>query len=76
MEITFNPAKDIVIVSEIKRPVDKISVREISDSPERKLVVAMTLELGSIILWQGDAYDAVGQWTDTDVINRITELYS
>lgn len=25
-------------------------------------------------LWQGEAYDLAGQWTDTDVNNRIAEI--
>ena len=27
-----------------------------------------------IILWQGDAYDAIGQWQDSDVIKRVEEI--
>lgn len=28
----------------------------------------------TLTLWEGDAYTAAGQWTDTDVNNRIIEL--
>jgi hypothetical protein len=24
-----------------------------------------------IVLWEGDAYDTIGQWTDVDVQNKI-----
>ena len=27
-----------------------------------------------LLLWDGDEYDAVGQWTDEDVTNRIEYL--
>lgn len=27
-----------------------------------------------LTLWEGDAYDLAGQWTDSDVDNRILEL--
>jgi len=75
MEITFTAPKDIVIVSEMKKTIEKLTITEIIDSPERKVVIAQTDELGRIKLWEGDAYDTIGQWTDTDVLNRIKEIY-
>lgn len=27
-----------------------------------------------LVLWSGDAYDTIGQWTDQDVIDRVEEL--
>ena len=29
-----------------------------------------------VILWEGDAYDAIGQFTDTDVASRIEEIFN
>ena len=75
MEITFTTPKDIVVVSEMKRTIDKITITEVIDSPERQVVVAQTQELGRIKLWEGEAYTTIGQWTDTDVLNRIKEIY-
>lgn len=46
------------------------------DSPSFKKVEAYTRQLGSIILWEGAAYDAIGQWTDTDAQARLVELLS
>lgn len=76
MEITFNAPKDIVVVSELKRTIDKITIMQLVDNPQSKLVQAQTLELGIITLWSGEEYDTIGQWTDDDVINKINELYS
>ena len=75
MEITFNAPKDIVVVPQQTKAVDQITIFSIQDFPSRKLVQANTREIGVIVLWEGDAYDTIGQWTDTDVINRINELY-
>jgi cyanophycinase-like exopeptidase len=75
MEITFDPPKDITVVPEIKKTVDKITVIELKDQPERKTVIAVTVEAGIITLWKGDTYDAIGQWTDADVVARINEIY-
>jgi hypothetical protein len=75
MKITFNETKDITIVTEKKKAIDKITVEEMIDIPSRKLIVVITQEVGRIRLWQGAEYDAIGQWTDTDVENRIKEIY-
>ena len=30
---------------------------------------------GTIVLWEKEDYDKVGQWTDEDVHNRIIQLF-
>jgi uncharacterized protein (DUF2164 family) len=71
MKITLDAQKEVVIVKEVKRTITEITVLEIKDLPEIKRVEAITKELGIILLWEGEAYDAIGQWTDTDVINKL-----
>ena len=66
--------QQVVIVKEVKRTITEITVLEIKDLPEIKRVEAITKELGIILLWEGEAYDAIGQWTDTDVINKLKSL--
>lgn len=75
MEVIFDTPKDIIVVPEVKKTFEKITVLDIVDSPNFKTVIAVTIELGRITLWEGDAYDTIGQWTDTDVVNRILEMY-
>lgn len=75
MKIEFNQPKEIVIVEEVKRTTNEINIISYIDYPERKIVKVVTSELGEIILWEGEAYDIIGQWTDTDVINKLRELY-
>lgn len=75
MEVTFTTPKDITVVSERKKTISQITINEITDSASRKTVTATTQEVGRIVLWKDAAYDAIGQWTDTDVANRIKELY-
>lgn len=76
MEITINPPKDVVVTPERKRSVSKITIIEITDNPVKKSVVAKTNEMGFIMLWKDADYDNIGQWTDTDVQNRIIEIFS
>lgn len=77
--IDFN--NDVVFerIPEVVFSSNSIQIDYFVDSPREKIVIAYTsrefqrpLE---IVLWQGDAYDAIGQWTETDAINRIKEIY-
>lgn len=74
MTITLSAPKEVTVVQEVKKTVLTITVFEVTDSQESKVVRANTLELGSLVLWQGETYDSIGQWTDTDVENRILEI--
>lgn len=76
MEITFTTPKNIVVVPETKKSFSKLTVMELIDNPSTKTVVARIQEIGRVTLWQGAAYDSIGQWTDTDVANRIKALYN
>lgn len=74
MKITFETPKEIVVVPELKRTFEEITIEEVVDNPSKKEVKAFTRELGILILWSQEAYDAVGQWTDADVEARVAEL--
>jgi hypothetical protein len=66
----------VVVVTEKKISIDKLTILELIDVSSRKLVVAKTKEVGTIVLWKDADYDAIGQWTDEQVIARISELYN
>ena len=57
--------------------IDKIEIHQMVDSPLKKTVWAHCRNYPNrILLWEGAAYDAIGQWTDTDITARILELYT
>lgn len=57
--------------------IDKIEIYEMIDNPVKKTVwVTCNNHPTRILLWEKEAYDAIGQWTETDVTNRVLELYS
>lgn len=57
--------------------IEKIEISYIKDELAAKRVTAVTNgRAGNIILWEGAAYDAIGQWTDQDVEDRIIELFT
>lgn len=75
MEITLSRTVSVIIVPEQRKEISKITVLRHIDSPSTKTVLAITKELGQILLWEGEDYDEIGQWTDADVENKIKELY-
>lgn len=81
MKIEFNEKKDVIIpektvvLPERVTSLERITILTMIDEPKNKRVTVKTLELGSIILWEGSEYDNIGQWTDDDVKDRILEIY-
>ena len=75
MEININPPKELVVVAERKKTISKITIIQIIDNPNEKSVIAFTKEVGRIILWKDTDYVTIGQWTDSDVEEKIQELY-
>lgn len=76
MEITLKKAKEIVVFAERKKTITKVEIIEVIDNSKSKIVSAKTNEFGTVILWKGEEYDTIGQWTDTDVINKIKSIYN
>jgi hypothetical protein len=74
MKVILDTQKEVVVVKEIKKTITELTILELKDSPEQKKVQAFVQELGLVTLWQGEEYDAIGQWTDADVINKLKSL--
>lgn len=74
MKITLDYEKKVIVKPEESKLIKEITINQIIDSNFLKKVIANTKEAGSILLWSGPDYDNIGQWTDTDVINRIKEI--
>jgi hypothetical protein len=76
MEITLNKPKEIVVFAERKKTITKVEITEVVDDFKRKIITAKTNEFGSVVLWKDEDYITIGQWTDTDVINKIKSIYN
>jgi hypothetical protein len=77
MQINLQNPKKVVLQEEKSKTVTTLTVSRIVDLPKKKVVRAFVEELDEpVVLWEGAAYDAIGQWTDTNVEARLTELYS
>ena len=82
MDITLQAKKDLIIREAITQNTDKIKVLEVTDNYTS---VSALIQIGQptpdanknikhIILWDGADYEAIGQWTDTDVQNRLKTI--
>jgi hypothetical protein len=77
MKITLSNPKKVVLQEEKSKTVTTLTVNRVVDLPKKKIVRVFVDELDEpVVIWEGAAYDAAGQWTDTDVQARLTELYS
>jgi hypothetical protein len=77
MNITLSTPKKIVLQEEQSKTISTITVQRVVDLPKQKVVKVFISELDEpITLWEGAAYDAAGQWTDADVLAKLTELYA
>lgn len=77
MKIRLEKPKEIVKVQEIKETLTELTIERYVDNPGLKVVRVFIKEVHEpIILWEGVAYDNIGQWTDEDANKRLQELYS
>ena len=77
MNITLNSPKKIVLQEEKSKTLSTLTLNRVVDLPKQKMVRCFIEELEeAIVLWEGAAYDAAGQWTDADVEARLTQLYN
>lgn len=74
-EVVLVPERTVTTPAKTKT-VTSFNILAMTDLPVEKKVYVMTEELGRITIWEGQEYDDAGQWTDTDVANRLIELYS
>ena len=65
--ITVQPARTVTATS--------VTVGRLVDNPSEKRVVAFIRELGNpLVLWEGDAYDSAGDWTQAQADAKIKAL--
>ena len=76
MKVILDNPKEVVVVAERKKTLTEFNIIEMYDNPNRKVMEVTTDEMGRITLWRDAEYDAIGQWTDTDVANKLKQLYS
>jgi hypothetical protein len=77
MKIDLPKSIEKIIVREVKKNITSLNVKKVIDFPENKEVRVFLKELDNhVVLWSGEQYDMIGQWTDSDVEERLIELFS
>ena len=77
MNITLTTPKKIVLQEEKSTTISTLTITRIVDLPKQKTVRVFLEELDEpVILWEGAEYDAIGQWSDTDVSNKLNSIYN
>jgi hypothetical protein len=77
MQINLENPKKVVLQEEKSKTISTITIERIVDLPKKKMVRCFIEELDEpVVLWEGAAYDAAGQWTDADVQAKLTALYA
>lgn len=77
MIITLTQPKTITVVPQQTKTISTLTVQRMIDLPAQKIVKVWVKELPEpVVCWSDSAYDTIGQWTNTDVQNRLTELFS
>ncbi len=77
-EIKFDSAKEVVVIEAETKTVSAVNAIEIKDNFKSVIAVISFDAIGArtkeIILWEGEDYTKIGNWTDEDVQKRILEL--
>ncbi len=75
--INFSGEKTLLTIPQREVKSDKVTILKFEDDPNEKVVTAFIKESpGKIVLWKGADYDAVGDWTTQNVIDKINSLYN
>ena len=73
--IQVNTPFNHIVTPQVVKTVSEITITHMTDNPIDKMVSVRTKELGRVVLWKDAEYDAIGQWTDSDVEARLHELF-
>ena len=77
MRVDLNGTKTITLVPAQTKNFTSLTIDRVVDLQSEKKVFAIITELYEPVdLWVGASYDAIGQWTDTDVANRIRQIFA
>ncbi len=76
LEVDLTQERTIIVQPAQTVQKTTLTIDRIIDNYSEQKAVAWITELREpVVLWEGDAYTAIGQWTDSDVQARILELF-
>ena len=69
LTVTFSPPITIR-----RKEISSAIIVRVIDEPGKKAARAFVNGYKTVVLWEGDDYTNAGQWTDTDVINKVSQI--
>jgi len=72
--VEFDSSVVIKTVGGAEIKAKNIEIRKVIDNPMTKTIAAMTTNNRLFILWEGEAYDTIGNWTNEQVVAKVKEL--
>jgi hypothetical protein len=77
LSATLETPFTVILAPARTKIIEEIVILHLIDSPAEKMVSVKLKGISKeIVLWKDEDYDNIGQWTDTDAINRIKELFT
>ena len=77
-EIKLEKLKSLILIEQLSIDIDRVSIDSLIDNGESVIAnISFFNSSGltkSIVLWDGENYTSIGQWTDTDVNKRLLEV--
>lgn len=75
--ITLTNPKKIILQEEKSKTISTLTIVRVVDLPIQKIVRVFLEELDEpVVLWEGAEYDAIGQWSDSDVYAKLNSIYN
>lgn len=75
MIVNLSGARIVTVTPAVTKTISTLTILSELDDSLNKKVIVRTKEIGAVTIWEGDAYDAAGNWTDQMVSDRLKEIY-
>lgn len=73
--VSLGGTKNVVTTPQQTTTLTQVTLIRIVDNPSEKFVRAFIEEIGNpITLWEGDAYDSIGDWTQAKADKQLAAL--
>ena len=75
MAVSLGSTQNVVVTPAKTISLSEVNVNRWSDNPSTKKVTAFIKELNNpVVLWEGEAYDTIGDWTTAQANARLVEI--
>mgnify|MGYP006276448627 CR=1 FL=1 len=73
-KITFSEPIVKKVMGGVELKTTELEIKKVIDNPATKQVAALVEGNELYVLWSGEAYDNIGNWTNENVETRLREM--